>query len=92
MNPDRFTEKAQQALAGAQALATRMQHGELDAEHVLLSLLEQEEGLVPQLVKRIGVEPSVIHEQVGAALGDRPRITGGDRQLYMSPRARRVLT
>ncbi|HTW91921.1 MAG TPA: ATP-dependent chaperone ClpB [bacterium] len=91
MNIDRFTEKAQEAVASAQAIATRFQHNEIDAEHILLALLEQDEGLVPQLIKKVGADPQVIHQQVQAALSDRPRVTGGDSQLYTSARARQVL-
>ena len=91
MNVDRFTEKAQEAIAAAQGIATRFQHNEIDAEHILLALLEQAEGLVPQLLKKVGADPAVIHQQVQATLSDRPRVTGGDRQLYTSARARQVL-
>jgi ATP-dependent Clp protease ATP-binding subunit ClpB len=91
MSIDRFTEKAQEAIASAQGIATRFQHNEIDAEHLLLALLEQSEGLVPELLKKIGADPAVIHQQVQAALADRPRVTGGDSQLYTSARARQVL-
>jgi ATP-dependent Clp protease ATP-binding subunit ClpB len=91
MNIERFTEKAQEAIAAAQAAAQRFQHHELDAEHILLALLEQDEGLVPQLIKKVGADPAVIHQQIEAALGDRPRVSGGDGQLYTSAPARQVL-
>src|SRR5512136_2991531 len=91
MNLDRFTEKAQEAVASAQGIATRFQHNEIDAEHILLALLEQSEGLIPELLKKVGAEPSVIHEQVQAGLSGRPRVTGGEGQLYTSARARQVL-
>ncbi|MCX6842251.1 MAG: ATP-dependent chaperone ClpB [candidate division WOR-3 bacterium] len=91
MNIERFTEKAQEAIAAAQSAAQRSQHHELDAEHILLALLEQDEGLVPQLIKRVGADPAVIHQQIQAALADRPRVSGGDTQLYTSARARQVL-
>jgi len=91
MNIDRFTEKAQEAIASAQGIAARFQHNEIDAEHILLALLEQPEGLVPQLIKKVGADPAVIHQQIQAALADRPRVTGGDNQVYMSARARQVL-
>src|SRR5512136_1516503 len=91
MNIDRFTEKAQEAVASAQGIATRYQHNEIDAEHILLALLEQTEGLVPQLIKKVGADPSVIHQQIQAALSERPRVTGAEGQLYTSARARQVL-
>ena len=91
MNIERFTEKAQEAIAAAQSAAQRFQHHELDAEHILLALLEQDEGLIPQLVKKVGADPAVIHQQIETGLADRPRVTGGDEQLYTSARARQVL-
>jgi ATP-dependent Clp protease ATP-binding subunit ClpB len=91
MNIDRFTDKAQEALAAAQGIATRFQHNEIDAEHILLALVEQSEGLVPELLKKVGANPATIREQIQASLGDRPRVTGGDSQVYTSARARQVL-
>src|SRR5512143_352674 len=91
MNIDRFTEKAQEAVAASQGIATRFQHNEVDAEHILMALLGQSEGLVPELLKKIGADPAVIHQQIQAGLADRPRVTGGDSQLYTSARARQVL-
>jgi ATP-dependent Clp protease ATP-binding subunit ClpB len=91
MNIERFTEKAQEAIASAQSAAQRFQHNEIDAEHILLALLEQSEGLIPELLKKVGADPAVIHEQIQAGLSGRPRVTGGDSQLYTSARARQVL-
>ncbi len=91
MNIDRFTEKAQEALASAQGIATRFQHNEIDAEHILMALVEQSEGLVPELLKKVGADPAVIREQIQVSLGDRPRVTGGDGQVYTSARVRQVL-
>jgi ATP-dependent Clp protease ATP-binding subunit ClpB len=91
MNIDRFTEKAQEAVASAQGIAARFQHNEIDAEHILLALLEQSEGLIPQLLKKVGADPAQVTQHTQAALADRPRVTGGDGQVYMSARARQVL-
>jgi len=91
MNIEKFTEKAQEAIVAAQSAAQRFQHHELDAEHILLAMLEQDEGLVPQLIKKVGADPAVIHQQIQAGLADRPRVSGGDGQLCTSARARQVL-
>jgi len=91
MNIDRFTEKAQEAVASAQGIAARFQHNEIDAEHILLALLEQSEGLIPQLLRKVGADPAQVTQHTQAALTDRPRVTGGDGQVYMSARARQVL-
>jgi len=90
MDIERYTEKAQEAVASAQGIAQKCQHHELDAEHILLALLEQPEGLIPQLLKKVGAEPRQVFEHVRAALADRPKVSGGDIQLYVSARARKV--
>jgi len=91
MNIERFTEKAQAALASAQSIAQQQHHSELDAEHLLLALLEQAEGLVPELLRRVGADPAQVAQHVAAALADRPKVSGGAGQLYLSARAQRVL-
>ena len=53
MDINRFTQKSQEALQAAQSLAVRHGHVEVDGEHLLLALLEQENGLVPRLVARL---------------------------------------
>jgi ATP-dependent Clp protease ATP-binding subunit ClpB len=92
MNIDRFTEKAQEAVVQAQSSLARFEHNELDAEHILLALLEQEEGLVPQVLKKAGADPARVREHLQAALRDRPKVSGAAAgQTYASARARQVL-
>lgn len=90
MNIDKFTEKAQSALYEAQSLAQRFGHQELDAEHILLALLSQDDGLVPQIIEKIGINPQSIRPLVETALRDRPRVSGGG-QVYLSSQAQQVL-
>ncbi|MGQ9708234.1 MAG: ATP-dependent chaperone ClpB [bacterium] len=90
MNIERFTEKAQEALFGAQSLAQRFGHQELDAEHLLLALLEDGDRLVPQILSRIGANPAHIKEHIEAALRDRPKVSGAG-QVYISARLQGVL-
>jgi ATP-dependent Clp protease ATP-binding subunit ClpB len=92
MNIDRFTEKAQEAVVQAQSSLARFEHNELDAEHILLALLEQEDGLVPQVLKKAGADPAQVREHLQAALRDRPKVTGAAAgQTYASARAGQVL-
>ncbi|HDQ99518.1 MAG TPA: AAA family ATPase, partial [candidate division WOR-3 bacterium] len=90
MNMNRLTEKAQEALTQAQAAASRYEHSELDAEHILLALLEQEQGLVPQVLAKAGLEPAQVLQHIQASLRDRPKVSGGT-QLSLSGRASRAL-
>jgi ATP-dependent Clp protease ATP-binding subunit ClpB len=89
MNLERFTQKAQGAIAGAQALAERLQSPVLDAEHLLAALVEDEEGIPAQTLRRVGVDLAGFRGELAALLSRRAKVAGG--QLTLDPRARRVL-
>src|SRR5437879_6090070 len=57
MNINKFTEKAQEAVLTAQQLAEQMSHAQIDPEHLLLALVEQSEGIVPEIFRKMGVDP-----------------------------------
>ncbi|HET8678553.1 MAG TPA: Clp protease N-terminal domain-containing protein, partial [bacterium] len=76
MRFDKFTEKAQEALLAAQQDATSRGHQAVDAEHLLLALIEQSDGLVPQLLQRLQVDPRVLRTRLVADLDRRPRVQG----------------
>src|SRR4051812_16937599 len=75
MDINRFTEKAREALQGAQKLAIRMSHQQIDNEHLLLSLLDQEGGLTPAILKKAGVAPEALTIRVQRELEKLPRVT-----------------
>jgi len=89
MNLERFTQKAQEAIAGAQALAERLQSPVLDAEHLLAALAEDEEGIPAQTLRRMGVDLAAFRGELAALLARRAKVAGG--QLALDARARRVL-
>ncbi len=72
-----FTEKAQAALLEAQSLATRMQHAEIDALHLLSALLSQEEGLAGRIVEKIGKSAASLLEQCRERLSKKSSVAGG---------------
>ena len=76
MDLNKFTEKAQQALAGAQKLAARMSHQPIEPEHVLLSLLDQEKGLAPAVLTKAGVSVDALTIKTQRELEKLPRVTG----------------
>ena len=84
MDYGKFTEKAQEALAAAQQLATSQQHAEITPEHVLVTLTEQPGGIVPSVLRKISVDPAALARDGRALLGKLPRVQGGDVRL--SPR------
>ncbi|MDR7542802.1 MAG: ATP-dependent chaperone ClpB [Armatimonadota bacterium] len=94
MRFDRFTEKAQEALLGAQQEATTRGHQAPDPEHLLLALIDQGDGLIPPLLTKLGVDPRILRTRVLAGLERRPRVEAGSPPaggLVITPRMGRVL-
>jgi ATP-dependent Clp protease ATP-binding subunit ClpB len=73
---DRFTERSQEALTAAQQAAQQLQHPAVEPEHLLLALLEQEDGLVPTLLRRLEVSPEPLAARLHASLENRPKQVG----------------
>src|SRR5690348_353611 len=90
MNLDKFTQKAQDAVLEAQRLAGEMQHQQIEPEHLLLALLQQTDGVVPQLVARLG-DPGALAAQVQQTLVGRSKVYGGNTQVSLSRAANDVL-
>jgi ATP-dependent Clp protease ATP-binding subunit ClpB len=76
MDPNRLTLKTQEALHDAQTKALRFDHTEVDTEHLLLALLEQQDGLIPRLLARADVDTGALRAATEAALERRPRVSG----------------
>jgi ATP-dependent Clp protease ATP-binding subunit ClpB len=91
MNIQKYTEKAQEAVVGAQSMADRAGHPEITPEHLLLTLVEQEGGVVPEILRKINVDPAAIAASVRAETAKNPRAHGGS-QPTLSARLRQVTT
>ncbi|HJN44540.1 MAG TPA: ATP-dependent chaperone ClpB [Vicinamibacterales bacterium] len=89
MNLKRYTEKAQEAVLAAQQLAQCSDHPQIEPEHLLLSLVEQQDGVVPSVLRRLGVEPAGILDKARGLLERQPRVHGG-AEAGLSPRLRAV--
>lgn len=76
MDMDKFTEKAQEALGNAQETALRMNHQQVDGEHLHMALLTQEEGLIPRLVNFMGVNLQLLINDVEKELEKLPSVYG----------------
>src|SRR6266481_4413254 len=85
MKFDKFTVKAQEAVQAAQSLADQGNHQALEPEHLLLALLQQQEGVVGPLLAKLGARPEAIAQEVQAALDKLPAVKGGGGQ-YASQR------
>jgi ATP-dependent Clp protease ATP-binding subunit ClpB len=90
LNLNKFTEKAQEAVLSAQQLAESRHHSQLDAEHLLMALLTQEEGLAPQVLGKLNADIDAIRRETEALLSRQAQAYGAT-QVYMSPRLKQVL-
>ena len=91
MRFDRFTIKAQDAIQAAQEIAQRYSHPELTNEHLLMALLEQEDGVVPPIIQKLGANLDLIRSQLRDYLERQPRVQGAGVELYVSPALRKAL-
>ncbi len=91
MDPNRYTEKAQEALLRAQGLASGRGNPQIDPEHLLLALLEQSDGVAPQIVLRVGADPQRLRADLEGVIQRKPRAHGGAAQVGLSPALSRIL-
>ena len=77
MQPEKLTQKSQEALQSAQRIAKEHSHQEIDGEHLLLALIGQAESLIPDLLARIGVPPERLKPDLEAELARRHKVQGG---------------
>src|SRR3989304_1220884 len=90
MNLNKFTQRSIDAVSYAQQMAQSEQHPQIMPEHLLAALLKQEDGLVPQILKKLDVDVTLLSEELETSLKMLPRQSGG--QLYASSEFTQVLT
>ena len=94
MDLNRLTQKSQEALMQAETKALRYGNPEIDAAHLLLAMLEQQEGLLPRILTSMSVDPTAVARQTEALLEASPRMSGPGREsgkIYISRLVDRVL-
>lgn len=94
MDFNRLTEKSQEAIRQAQSLAIKNSNQQVDVEHLLAALLEQEGGLAPSILLRADVRLEPLHKRVTQEIDKFPKVSGGAtpaEQLYITNRLSRVL-
>ncbi len=91
MRLEKFTFKAQEALQNAQKLAENNNHTQLEVEHLLKALVDQEGGIIPIILDRLGVNSKIISTELEELLEKLSKVTGGAYQLYLSVPAKQVL-
>lgn len=86
MRLDKFTIKAQDALAQAQKEAEERSHQQIEPEHLLAALIEQEEGVIPSILKKMGVDDRAILSKLDGMLASKPKVYGqANLASYLSP-------
>src|SRR5579871_3138962 len=87
---DKFTVKAQEALQATQEIASRHGNQQLEPVHLLLALVQQQEGIVPAILARLGVSPSIVSAEAEKAIGALPK-AGGVADVYISLALKQIL-
>ena len=91
LRPEKFTEQAQQVLADSQDIVRRYRHSQWDVEHILLALLELEQGLPEDILTALGVSVDAVKEGLEQALDGSPKVAYETTQIYATPRGARLL-
>jgi len=84
MDLNRYTQKAQEAILAAQSLAEESSHSQIEAEHLLLALLRQSDGVVPQVVSKLGGNPAALAATVERDLRSKPQVYGATAKVGLS--------
>jgi len=91
IDPERLTLKAEQAIGQAQAIARELGQQEIDVEHLLLALLEQQDGVVASILQKIGARPAAVEEALRLEISKRPKVEGAAARQYASGRLEKLL-
>lgn len=94
MRFDRFTERAQDAAQRAAEIIQRYSHNQIDTEHILLALIEQPQGVIPQILEKLNIEIETLTDRIDNQLRNTPKANiygGGAGQIFITPRVKRVV-
>jgi ATP-dependent Clp protease ATP-binding subunit ClpC len=94
MRFDRFTERAQDAAQRAAEIIQRYGHNQIDTEHILLALIEQPQGVIPQILEKLNVDIEDLTDRIDHQLRTTPKANiygGGAGQIFITPRVKRVV-
>ena len=88
---DQYTNQARQVLQNSQELVRRHRHNQLDVEHILLALLALDDGVPSRILTELGAPSNDIRGSLHKALESSPKLAYEANQIYLTPRAQRML-
>ena len=91
LRPDEFTDAARQVLHDSQQIVQRYRHTQWDAEHVLMALLEQEQGVPADVLLEVGAGTGQLRQRLHTILEQTPKSNQQNNQIYQTPRIGRLL-
>ena len=91
LRPDNFTEQAQEVLSRSQELVREYAHSQWDVEHILLALLQLEQGVPVELLESLNASVDAIKARLEHSLENTPKVTQPQTQVYATPRALRAI-
>jgi ATP-dependent Clp protease ATP-binding subunit ClpB len=92
MRFDKFTIKSQELIQNAQALASQHRNQQIEPEHLLAAMLSETSGIAGTMLRKLGVSPDEIVQEVNAAVARLPGVSGaGTGEVYISPRSKAIL-
>ena len=91
LRPDQFTEQAQEVLQASQEVVRRYHHTQWDSEHILMALLEQENGVPADIFREVGISVAGMRDRLHQLLDQGPKIATETAQMFDTPRTRALL-
>ncbi|MGL4238984.1 ATP-dependent chaperone ClpB [Tabrizicola sp.] len=91
MNLEKFTERSRGFLQAAQTIAMRESHQRVLPDHLLKALMDDDQGLAANLIRKAGGSPEQVNAAINASIAKLPKVSGGDAQTYVDPSLVRVL-
>jgi ATP-dependent Clp protease ATP-binding subunit ClpB len=91
MNLEKFTERSRGFLQAAQTIAMRESHQRVLPDHLLKALMDDDQGLAANLIRKAGGSPEQVNAAINASIAKLPKVSGGDGQTYIDPSLVRVL-
>ena len=91
LRPENFTEQAREVLRESQEMVRRYRHSQWDAEHILMALLQQEQGVPASILTELGASADTMRDRLHTMLDATPKLSSESNQIFMTPRAERAL-